>query len=145
MNDEELTGFYDVYGHLPKSYNRRFVVKERLDFSGRFKLIKTLGKGVGEHSTKVKKRMMKMTLIMYALSFAGVFLQATEILPGISDRVTFSAIVGGLVAANLLQWNQSIKERDQNRKTLEKIVNDHQGEIQRIQDTMMNIFRELKK
>lgn len=89
--------------------------------------------------------MMKMTLIMYALSFAGVFLQATEVFPGIPDRVTFSAIVGGLVAANLLQWNQSIKERDQNRKTLEKIVNDHQGEIQRIQDTMMNIFRELKK
>jgi hypothetical protein len=152
MNDNgNSTNYYDVYGHLPAMYNRKFdtmvsVQREKLSIKERFDLSNTLhGKGGGERPKTEVKRMKVMAIVFYALSFAGVFMQATNIVPGIPDRVTFSAIVGGLVAANLMQWHQAIKDREQNRKSLEEMVDRHQDEMKHIQETMMNIFREMKK
>jgi hypothetical protein len=146
MNDRELYDFYDVYGHLPVMYNRNFdtmvsIEREKLNIQERFELANTLHRDEGERPREVKKGMKVMAIVFYALSFAGVFIQATDIIPGIPDRITFSVIVGGLVAANLMQWHQAIKDREQSRKSLQEMMKDHRGEIRQIQDSMFNLVK----
>lgn len=62
MNDHDLYDFYDVYGHLPASYNRKFDTmvsvesREKLNIKERFELANTLQDDVGEHHKKEVKK-----------------------------------------------------------------------------------------
>lgn len=147
MTDQEIYDYYDVYGHLPAGYNRKMGTMvsiestEKLNIKERFGLANTLHRDEGERPKEVKKGMKIMAIAFYMLSLMGVFIQATDIIPGIPDRITFSVIVGGLVAANLMQWHQAIKDREQNRKSLEDMVKDHRGEIRSIQESMIALVR----
>jgi hypothetical protein len=146
MNDQDLDGFYDVFGHLPVKYNRKFAFEERLRFDEHFPATRTLIKDTGEcPENKVLKGMKKMTIVFYAISLVGVVIQATDIVPGIPDRITFSVIVLGLVAANLMQWRQAIKDRESNRQDLAKMHTDMMEMAKNNQEAIQEILIELKK
>lgn len=86
-----------------------------------------------------EKGMKTMAIVLYALSYTGIVIQVTDIVPGIPDRITTAVIVMGLVAANMIQWRQAIKDREDFRnRTLEQ-QKIHRDEIKEQNENIMKM------
>lgn len=148
--DEYMYNFYDIYGYIPSSRRKKkmivltkaetsAIIKHSID-----KLPNTL---IGYKVTgrlSATNTMKIMTMIFYSISLLGVVNQATDIVPGIPDRITFSIIVTGLVAANIMQWRQAIKDRESNRQDLAKMHTDMMQMVANNQEAIQEILREIK-
>ena len=80
--------------------------------------------------------MKTMTIILYLTTAMGLFLQGAQgvdIIPTVPDRITFSVIIGGLVAANMIQWRQSVSDRGKHSKSMEDQQREHRQEIKEMQ------------
>ena len=55
-------------------------------------------------------------IILYTVGFLGLIQYTMNVIPGVSDVVSLSAVVTGLASANIIQYRQAMKERTENRK-----------------------------
>ena len=86
-----------------------------------------------------------MAIVLYLMSFTGVVLQAGEIITGIPDRYAGGTVVAMLIAANAIQWRQSIKDRLAYAKRLAEMQQEHRAEIVSQQSQMMQLVENNQK
>lgn len=92
-----------------------------------------------------KHGMKTMAIILYLMSFTGVVLQAGDIITGIPDRYAGGTVVAMLIAANAIQWRQSIKDRLAYASRLAQMQQEHRAEIVSQQAAMMTLVENNQK